>query len=185
MSLVLLKNLLLSKRSAAPARKAPQTPSPSPITQVGKAHVPPLPLEKDQGTSWVDTTSSVDLEAQRGSDANSSTATDCPKCSNKQPRVGFFSKLTTFVQKSFKAIRAFRPTPRMISDAIIGISDGMTVPFALTAGLSSLGTTRIVVLGGVAELVAGMISMGVGGALGAKAESCVVPPAYCQSGDLN
>ena len=47
----------------------------------------------------------------------------------------------------------------------------MTVPFALTAGLSSFGDTRIVQLGGVAELVAGMISMGVGGALGAKAES--------------
>ncbi|KAI4184186.1 MAG: hypothetical protein L6R41_004925 [Letrouitia leprolyta] len=47
----------------------------------------------------------------------------------------------------------------------------MTVPFALTAGLSSFGDTRIVQLGGIAELVAGMISMGVGGALGAKAES--------------
>ncbi|KAL8896608.1 MAG: hypothetical protein Q9207_007633 [Kuettlingeria erythrocarpa] len=177
MSLVLLKNLLFSKRSAAPARKAPQTPSPSPITQVGRAHIPPLPFEKHQGTSWVDTTSSVDLEAQGGSDGNSSTATECPKCSRKQPRVSFFSKITTAIRKSFKAIREFRPTPRMISDAIIGISDGMTVPFALTAGLSSLGTTRIVVLGGVAELVAGMISMGVGGALGAKAESYVVPPA--------
>lgn len=61
----------------------------------------------------------------------------------------------------------------MISDAIIGLSDGMTVPFALTAGLSSFGDTRIVQLGGIAELVAGMISMGVGGALGAKAESYV------------
>lgn len=61
----------------------------------------------------------------------------------------------------------------MVSDAIIGLSDGMTVPFALTAGLSSLGNTRIVVLGGIAELIAGMISMGVGGALGAKAEMYV------------
>lgn len=50
----------------------------------------------------------------------------------------------------------------------------MTVPFALTAGLSSFGDTRIVQLGGVAELIAGMISMGVGGALGAKAESYVI-----------
>ena len=39
----------------------------------------------------------------------------------------------------------------------------MTVPFALTAGLSSLGESKLVVLGGVAELIAGAISMGVGG----------------------
>ena len=46
---------------------------------------------------------------------------------------------------------------------IIGLFDGLTVPFALTAGLSSLGESRLVVLGGVAELIAGAISMGVGG----------------------
>ena len=39
----------------------------------------------------------------------------------------------------------------------------MTVPFALTAGLSSLGTSKLVVYGGIAELIAGTISMGVGG----------------------
>jgi len=60
--------------------------------------------------------------------------------------------------------------PRVISDAIIGLSDGMTVPFALTAGLSTLGNTRIVVFGGLAELIAGAISMGLGGYLGAKSE---------------
>lgn len=59
----------------------------------------------------------------------------------------------------------------MISDAIIGLSDGMTVPFALTAGLASLGDTRLVVLGGLAELIAGAISMGLGGLLGAKSEA--------------
>ena len=67
--------------------------------------------------------------------------------------------------------RSFRPTPRMISDAIIGLSDGLTVPFALTAGLSSLGDTRLVVLGGLAELIAGAISMGLGGFIGAKSEA--------------
>ena len=65
----------------------------------------------------------------------------------------------------------FKPSPRMISDAIIGLSDGMTVPFALTAGLASLGDTRLVVLGGLAELIAGAISMGLGGLLGAKSEA--------------
>jgi vacuolar iron transporter family protein len=47
--------------------------------------------------------------------------------------------------------------------SVIGLSDGLTVPFALTAGLSSLGESRLVVLGGVAELIAGAISMGIGG----------------------
>lgn len=52
---------------------------------------------------------------------------------------------------------------RMLYFRIIGLSDGLTVPFALTAGLSSLGESKLVVLGGVAELIAGAISMGVGG----------------------
>lgn len=67
--------------------------------------------------------------------------------------------------------RSFTLSPRMISDAIIGVSDGMTVPFALTAGLASLGDTKLVVLGGLAELIAGAISMGLGGFIGAKSEA--------------
>ena len=64
---------------------------------------------------------------------------------------------------------------RTVSDAIIGLSDGMTVPFALTAGLSALGDTKVVVFGGLAELIAGAISMGLGGYLGAKSEELVFP----------
>ncbi|KAJ5714431.1 uncharacterized protein N7483_011612 [Penicillium malachiteum] len=63
-----------------------------------------------------------------------------------------------------------RINPRIISDAILGLSDGLTVPFALTAGLSALGNTKVVVLGGLAELAAGAISMGLGGYVGAKSE---------------
>jgi vacuolar iron transporter family protein len=62
---------------------------------------------------------------------------------------------------------------RVISDAIIGLSDGLTVPFALTAGLSTLDDTKVVVFGGLAELIAGAISMGLGGYLGAKSEEYV------------
>lgn len=62
-------------------------------------------------------------------------------------------------------------SPRIVSDAILGLSDGLTVPFALTAGLSALGTSRLVVLGGLAELMAGAISMGLGGFVGAKSEA--------------
>ncbi len=52
-----------------------------------------------------------------------------------------------------------RINPRLISDATIGLSDGLTVPFALTAGLSALGDTNVVIYGGLAELIAGGISM--------------------------
>ncbi|OJA18291.1 hypothetical protein AZE42_05882 [Rhizopogon vesiculosus] len=60
--------------------------------------------------------------------------------------------------------------PDVVRDVIIGLSDGLTVPFALTAGLSGLGTSRIVVIGGLAELIAGAISMGIGGFLASQAE---------------
>lgn len=67
--------------------------------------------------------------------------------------------------------KGFRIDARVISDATIGLSDGLTVPFALTAGLSALGNTRVVIYGGFAELIAGAISMGLGGYLGAKSEA--------------
>ncbi|SOV05222.1 related to CCC1 - Proposed vacuolar iron transport protein [Ustilago sp. UG-2017a] len=60
--------------------------------------------------------------------------------------------------------------PDFARDCIVGLSDGLTVPFALTAGLSSTGSTRLVVLAGLAELVSGAISMGIGGFLSAQAE---------------
>lgn len=72
--------------------------------------------------------------------------------------------------KQEKRSSRFSIDGRTVSDAIIGLSDGMTVPFALTAGLSALGDTKVVVFGGMAELIAGAISMGLGGYLGAKSE---------------
>lgn len=59
---------------------------------------------------------------------------------------------------------------RFLSDFTLGFSDGLTVPFALTAGLSSLGRTDTVIYAGLAELCAGSISMGIGGYLSAKDE---------------
>jgi hypothetical protein len=67
--------------------------------------------------------------------------------------------------------KGFKVDARVISDATIGLSDGLTVPFALTAGLSALGNTKVVIYGGFAELIAGAISMGLGGYLGAKSEA--------------
>jgi hypothetical protein len=54
---------------------------------------------------------------------------------------GFSDKLDENENGSFRC----RINPRVISDATIGLSDGLTVPFALTAGLSALGTTDLVV----------------------------------------
>lgn len=59
----------------------------------------------------------------------------------------------------------------VVRDSIIGFADGLTVPFALTAGLSSVGSLNLVILGGLAELFAGAISMGLGAYLAAITES--------------
>ena len=51
-----------------------------------------------------------------------------------------------------------------VRDIVIGMSDGLTVPFALAAGLSgAVDTTRIIVTAGLAEVAAGSIAMGLGG----------------------
>jgi hypothetical protein len=42
--------------------------------------------------------------------------------------------------------------PELVRDCILGLSDGLTVPFALAAGLSSLDNTKIVIYGGVAGM---------------------------------
>lgn len=58
-----------------------------------------------------------------------------------------------------------------LRDFVIGMSDGLTVPFALAAGLSgAVDSTGLIVAAGVAEIVAGSIAMGLGGYLGARTE---------------
>ena len=60
----------------------------------------------------------------------------------------------------------------MIRDIVIGMSDGLTVPFALAAGLSgAVNSSTIVVTAGIAEIVAGSIAMGLGGFLAGKTEA--------------
>lgn len=59
-----------------------------------------------------------------------------------------------------------------VRDIIIGLSDGLTVPFALAAGLSgAVASSHIVVLAGLAEIAAGSIAMGLGGYLAARGDS--------------
>jgi VIT1/CCC1 family predicted Fe2+/Mn2+ transporter len=59
-----------------------------------------------------------------------------------------------------------------VRDIVIGMSDGLTVPFALAAGLSGTSVdTRIIVTAGLAEIAAGSIAMGLGGYLAARSDA--------------
>lgn len=71
---------------------------------------------------------------------------------------------TEHAEKHFKGSENIR-------DIVIGMSDGLTVPFALAAGLSgAVSNTDIIVTAGLAEIVAGAIAMGLGGYLAAKTD---------------
>jgi VIT1/CCC1 family predicted Fe2+/Mn2+ transporter len=60
----------------------------------------------------------------------------------------------------------------VIRDIVIGMSDGLTVPFALAAGLSgAVDVTRVIVIAGLAEIAAGSIAMGLGGYLAATSDA--------------
>lgn len=72
---------------------------------------------------------------------------------------------TPHIEKHFTATEAVR-------DVVIGMSDGLTVPFALAAGLSAAVTsTNVIVTAGLAEVAAGAIAMGLGGFLAAKTDT--------------
>ncbi|MEO7800752.1 MAG: VIT1/CCC1 transporter family protein [Ginsengibacter sp.] len=59
----------------------------------------------------------------------------------------------------------------LLRDVVIGMSDGLTVPFALAAGLSGIvDNTNLIVIAGIAEIAAGSIAMGLGGYLAGKTE---------------
>jgi VIT1/CCC1 family predicted Fe2+/Mn2+ transporter len=71
---------------------------------------------------------------------------------------------TPHIEKHFTGSEAVR-------DIVIGMSDGLTVPFALAAGLSGIAhSTAIVITGGLAEIAAGSIAMGLGGYLAARSD---------------
>lgn len=61
---------------------------------------------------------------------------------------------------------------QLVKDIVIGMSDGLTVPFALAAGLSgaAIVSNSVIVTAGIAEIVAGSIAMGLGGYLAGKTE---------------
>src|SRR5437867_10160305 len=72
--------------------------------------------------------------------------------------------LTPHVEQHFTA-------SAIVRDIVIGMSDGLTVPFALAAGVSGvIDSTAIVVTAGLAEIAAGAIAMGLGGYLAGKSD---------------
>jgi vacuolar iron transporter family protein len=72
---------------------------------------------------------------------------------------------TQHVEKHFTSSATIR-------DVVIGMSDGLTVPFALAAGLSgAVDSTRVVITAGLAEIAAGSIAMGLGGYLAARTDA--------------
>lgn len=59
-----------------------------------------------------------------------------------------------------------------VRDVVVGMSDGLTVPFALAAGISgAIAVSRLVVTAGLAEIAAGSIAMGLGGYLAGRSEA--------------
>lgn len=72
---------------------------------------------------------------------------------------------TPHIEKHFTSGEAVR-------DIVIGMSDGLTVPFALAAGLTgAVSSTHIIVTAGLAEIAAGSIAMGLGGYLAARSDA--------------
>src|SRR6266849_1192017 len=59
-----------------------------------------------------------------------------------------------------------------VRDIVIGMADGLTVPFALAAGLTgAVNASRLIIIAGLAEIAAGAIAMGLGGYLAAKSDA--------------
>jgi vacuolar iron transporter family protein len=74
-------------------------------------------------------------------------------------------------QKNDPHVEEHLKSSAFITDVVIGMSDGLTVPFALAAGLSGAVHSNVVVItAGIAEIVAGSIAMGLGGYLAGKTE---------------
>jgi VIT1/CCC1 family predicted Fe2+/Mn2+ transporter len=72
---------------------------------------------------------------------------------------------TPHIEKHFTATETVR-------DVVIGMADGLTVPFALAAGLSAaVSSTSVIVTAGLAEIAAGAIAMGLGGYLAARTDA--------------
>jgi hypothetical protein len=157
MSVVAIKNLLFPNSKAAVSDRDPLLPTTATTYLTASSSQKPQILIKDSQTCTHD---------------------DCPNRLRRNSTESSASSTLTTASSSTHPNRTawLQFDPRTVSDAIIGLSDGLTVPFALTAGLSAFNDTRVVIYGGCAELIAGSISMGLGGWLAGRGEAFV--PSY-------
>ena len=89
--------------------------------------------------------------------------------------------VTPHVEKHFTATETVR-------DIVIGMADGLTVPFALAAGLAAaVSSTHVIVTAGLSEIVAGAIAMGLGDSLAARtdAEHYVAEQAFWENWEID
>lgn len=153
MVLVYLKNLLTGSSSKSRYHNSP----------------PLLPTAQDFATDFTTTSAAPRKDyGTNGGCEPQSEACRHPSCPRRQ-----VSRNTSSLKPGEEGGQLSKPLfdPRVLSDLTIGLSDGLTVPFALTAGLSAFNDTKVVLYGGIAELIAGSISMGLGGWLAGRGEA--------------
>src|SRR6478736_5686711 len=86
-------------------------------------------------------------------------------CHNRPESTRSSMPAVPHIEKHFTASESVR-------DVVIGMADGLTVPFALAAGLSAaVSSSSVVVTAGLAEIAAGAIAMGLGGYLAARTDA--------------
>lgn len=98
-------------------------------------------------------------------DGENCTTDHCPLSTVNRPLTTDHCQLTSMHQEKHLRNSDF------LTDIVIGMSDGLTVPFALAAGLSGAdASTSIIVIAGIAAVVAGSITMALGGYQAGKSE---------------
>jgi VIT1/CCC1 family predicted Fe2+/Mn2+ transporter len=91
---------------------------------------------------------------------------------HRSRRIGILSESGSQALHQIAHVERHFTASEVVRDIVIGMSDGLTVPFALAAGLSGTVTSNtVIVTAGLAEIAAGSIAMGLGGYLAARGEA--------------
>ena len=110
----------------------------------------------------------LDLES---TSSNSSDKHKSNHCYHEKPLPPTPSTASVHSTKEKKSLRErLKPSKDILYNAILGTSDGITVPFAVTASLAGVTDAKLVMMAGLAELIGGAISMAAGGVLGARTD---------------
>ena len=121
-------------------------------------------MKEAQAGTWVHMPAGLETLDQ-GQDAGDNAARVAESDEEVLAARGTCMPQTPHVEKHFTASETVR-------DIVIGMSDGLTVPFALAAGLSgAVDSSGIIVIAGLSEVAAGAIAMGLGGYLAARTDA--------------